>query len=200
VTAVAEDGTGPESEAAADGSQRVPWAARIGVLVVAAVLAGLVFALVHSIRSDDSGRPASALLGRVVPDISGPTLGGGTYDIDDRRNQWVVVNFFASWCIPCRNEHPELVAFDRAHSPVGDASVVSVILNDDPDEVAAFFDENGGDWPVLLDEDSDAVVEFGVTAPPETYLIAPSGVVAAAWIGQVTRQDLEGAIAELSAA
>lgn len=178
---------------------RSPWAARLGAAVIAVVLAGLVVALVSAIRDDDGARASSALLGEVVPDISGPTLQGGDYDIDDRRNQWVVVNFFASWCVPCRNEHPELVAFDEAHRDVGDASVVSVILNDEPDDVAAFFTENGGDWPVLLDEDSDAVVEFGVTAPPETYLVAPSGVVAAAWIGQVTRADLDGAIAELSA-
>lgn len=194
-------GSVPADEPDAPGEARrdASWPARIGVILVAVVAVGLVAVMVRSVGGDDGNRSSSPLLGQVVPDISGPTLRGGTFDIDDRRDQWVVVNFFASWCVPCRNEHPELVAFDDAHRPVGDASVVSVILNDDPDDVAAFFDEHGGDWPVLLDEDSDAVVEFGVTAPPETYLVAPSGVVAAAWIGQVTQEALDGAIAELQA-
>jgi cytochrome c biogenesis protein CcmG, thiol:disulfide interchange protein DsbE len=176
-----------------------PWPARIGVAIVGLVLLGLVVVLVRSV-GDDETRVASPLLDQVAPEVISPTLDGGEYDLDDRRGQWVVVNFFASWCVPCRNEHPELMAFAEAHEPIGDASVVSVLINDDPSDAAAFFAEHGGDWPVLTDPEGQTVVDFGVTAPPETYLVAPSGVVAAAWIGEVTQEQLDGVIAELSGA
>jgi len=178
--------------------QRPGWAARAGVVVVAVVALVLVVALVRSVGDGGEDRAASPLLGEVPPALAGPTLDGSTFDIDDRRGQWVVVNFFASWCVPCLEEHPELQAFVDAHEPIGDASLVSVLINDEPEDAAAFFAEHGGDWPVLLDERSQAVVDFGVTAPPETYLIAPTGVVAAAWIGPVTQAGLDAAIDELS--
>ena len=177
---------------------RPGWAARAGVVVVAAVGLVLIVALVRSVGDGGDDRAASPLLGEVVPALAGPTLDGSNFDIDDRRGQWVVVNFFASWCVPCLQEHPELQAFVDAHEPIGDASLVSVLLNDRPEDAAAFFAEHGGDWPVLVDERSEAVVEFGVTAPPETYLVSPTGVVAAAWIGQVTQAGLDAVIEELS--
>jgi len=190
-----ETTTTPDGPPADTASSR--WPARIGVAIVGLVLLGLVIVLVRSVGDDDT-RVSSPLLDQVAPEVVSPTLDGGEYDLDDRRGQWVVVNFFASWCVPCRNEHPELMAFAEAHEPIGDASVVSVLINDEPADAATFFAEHGGDWPVLTDPEGQTVVDFGVTAPPESYLIAPSGVVAAAWIGQVTQEQLDGVIAELS--
>jgi cytochrome c biogenesis protein CcmG, thiol:disulfide interchange protein DsbE len=188
----------PEQSGVAAASPPAPsLAARLGVVIVAIVAVVLVVALIRSVGDGDDDRVSSPLLGEVVPALAGPTLDGRSFDIDDRRGQWVVVNFFASWCVPCRNEHPELAAFAAAHDPVGDAGVVSVLINDRPEDAAAFFARYGGDWPVLLDERSEAVVDFGVTAPPETYLVSPTGVVAAGWIGQVTREGIEAAIDEL---
>ena len=68
----------------------------------------------------------------------------------DHRGRWVVGNFFSTTCQPCIVEHPELIEFQEAHEPVGDATVVSVAFDDAASNVEEFFAENGGDWPVLV--------------------------------------------------
>ena len=72
-------------------------------------------------------------------------------DIDDQRGRWVMLNFFASWCTPCLEEHPELNAFDVAHRAEGDAALVGVTFDDKAEEAREFFEEHGGDWPVIDD-------------------------------------------------
>src|SRR3546814_3255745 len=98
-------------------------------LVAAVVVAVLVALFVGVLATGDPSserRTQSPLLGRLAPAVEGTTLDGETFDMDDWRGRWVAVNFFASWCIPCMEEHPELVAFDEAHREAGDAAGVSV--------------------------------------------------------------------------
>lgn len=141
---------------------------------------------------------SSPLVGNLAPAIVGDTLDDGTYDLDELRGEWVVVNFFSTTCVPCIVEHPELVAFDEAHD-AGDASVVSIAFDDSTSNVADFFEENGGDWPVVVSNVGNMAVSFGVTGVPESYLVAPSGVVAAKFIGGITKSDMEDTIAALEA-
>jgi cytochrome c biogenesis protein CcmG/thiol:disulfide interchange protein DsbE len=91
-------------------------------------------------------------------------------------------------------EHPELDAFQKEHEKTGDATVVSVIYDDDPDDAAAFFERQGGDWPVVLD-DSGISAFYGVTKVPETYLVNPDGRVVKKLIGGVTQEGLEAYMA-----
>jgi cytochrome c biogenesis protein CcmG/thiol:disulfide interchange protein DsbE len=103
----------------------------------------------------------------------------------------VLVNFFATWCVPCRQEHPELVRFAEAHRGTGDAEVVSVIYDDSPDAVRAFHAAQGGDWPMVSDPKGRIALDFGVAGVPESYLISPTGIVAAKVVGGVVAGDLE---------
>ena len=80
--------------------------------------------------------------------MTGSTLSGGDFDIDQHRGQWVLVNFFATWCPPCVEEHPELVEFSERNGE--SVQLVSVAFDDtELDEVETFFADNGGDWPVI---------------------------------------------------
>lgn len=166
----------------APGGNGVRWAA----LAVGAVVVALIG--VFAFGTDDRLNPASRVLGDRVPVVAGETLAGGTYDIDDARGRWVVVNFFATWCVGCINEHPELVAFDQWAEQTGRAEVVAVVFNDPAEEVTAFFDANGGDWPVL--DDAALPLEFQVSQIPETFLVAPSGQVLQQFRGEVTAATL----------
>ncbi len=166
------------------------------VLVVLALFV-VVLATSDSARERTS---RSELIGELAPAVRGTTIDGSTFDLDDERGRWVVVNFFATWCIPCRVEHPELVAFQEAHAAAGDATVVSVVFDDSVEAVREFFADNGGDWPVVLDEDGTIAIRYGVTGVPESYLVAPTGLVVAKLIGGVERADLEDVIARASGA
>lgn len=169
---------------------RGPWIAG-GVLVA---MFGLIVTLA---TSDPSARRAttSPLIGRQAPAITAENLMGGRFDLAQKRGEFVVVNFFATWCVPCIKEHPELVEFSRAQGADG-ASIVSVVYDDDPDDVRQFFDDNGGDWPIVIDTDGRIALSYGVSGVPESYLIAPDGTVVAKLIGGVTTDDLDGVLAD----
>ena len=176
---VAESG---ESDASASGLGRV----RVTALAVGVAVLGLIGLLAFG--SDDRLDPPNAVLGARVPDVSGQTLDGERYDIDSARGTWVVVNFFATWCPGCINEHPELVAFHEWANATGQAEVVSVVFNDPPESVAAFFEANGGGWPVL--DDPSIPIDFQVSQIPETFIVAPSGQVVQHIQGEVRAADL----------
>ena len=108
------------------------------------------------------------------------------------------MNFFSTTCIPCIVEHPELVSFDEEHSAIGDASVVSIAFSDGSQNVIDFFAENGGDWSVLAEDTGRHAISFGVAAVPETYLVAPNGIITTKFTGGVTQADIESEIARLS--
>lgn len=177
-----------------------PGRGRMGLAVTAVVaLLAVAFVVVLATREPASERRSkSPLIGRVAPALVGQTIDGGTFDLDQHRDQWVVVNFFASWCKPCIEEHPELVRFDQAHRAAGDAAVVSVVFNDRVDEVRDFFAQRGGDWPVVADS-GDAVVHYGVVGVPETYLVAPGGEVVQKYTGGVTQAMIESDMAAVAA-
>ena len=128
------------------------------------------------------------LLGQRVPPVSGPTLDGGSYDIDDARGRWVVVNFFATWCAGCIREQPELLAFDQWARDTGRAEVVAVVFNDPAESVQAFFAENGGGWPVL--DEPSLPIKFQVSQIPETFVVSPSGQVVEHIPGEIKADDL----------
>jgi cytochrome c biogenesis protein CcmG, thiol:disulfide interchange protein DsbE len=172
-------------------------------LIVSAVVAVLAIGFVAVLATREPAtdrRRDSPLIGKVVPPLAGQTLTGGNFDIDDHQGRWTVVNFFATWCVPCRIEHPELDAFDQAHARAGDAVLVSVLFDDDPASAREFFDRNGGDWPVVLDGDGLIASAFGTPKVPESYLVTPNGRVAAKFTGGVTRDGLDRAIDQIEQA
>ncbi len=161
---------------------RLKWAA--GALVVGSVALALVFA---SRFGNDPGLVDSPLLGQKAPDLSLPRLdGGGEVSLTGFEGEVVVINFFASWCIPCREEQPHLVAAANAFAGKG-VRFVSVAFRNDPTDVAVFLDEYGSSPAAYYLEDpgSRAALAFGVFGIPETFVIAADGTVAAKIIGAV---------------
>ncbi len=170
---------------------------RVALLVVIPI--GLALALLIVVlgtrKAAIDRTEASPLIGKQAPAIVGTTLSGQQFDLG-RESGWVLVNFFASWCIPCRQEHPELRAFQLEHAAKGDVSLVSVVFGDEPADVRRFFKQNGGDWPVVLDKDGRDALEYSVAKVPETYLIAPDGTVVYRVASGVTRIGLDKLIAQ----
>ncbi|HVT75915.1 MAG TPA: TlpA disulfide reductase family protein [Acidimicrobiales bacterium] len=138
----------------------------------------------------------SPLLGHRVPSLDAPTIDGTRFSASQTSGKWVLVNFFATWCVPCRKEHPELIRFAQRHAVAGDAAVVGVIFSDTVREVRRFRRDKGGDWPMLIDADGRIAVAFGVSGVPESFLISPEGDVVAKLVGGVTDDRLEALLAD----
>jgi len=164
--------------------------------IVATILAVFIVLLAVS-DTEQTGSASFGIVGDVAPQIAGPTIDGGSYDLWEQRGDWVVVNFFASWCIGCLIEHPELVEFDRRHQD-DNVQLVSVMFSDTEERARQFFEEQGGGWPALVNDMGSVAIAYSVTAPPETILIGPSGRVLFKWLGEVTADDVDNMIATLS--
>ena len=162
-----------------------------GAAAAAVVLA--LFVVVLATRDPATNRAVdSPLLGKPAPALAGDSvLDGEAFDLRDEEGRWVVVNFFATWCEPCRKEHPELIRFAQDHQVADDARVVSVVFEDQKDDVEQWFRDNGGDWPVVDSPDGSIVVDWSVSGVPESYLVDPSGGVRAKIVGGIDADKLD---------
>lgn len=157
---------------------------------VLVVMLGFIFVLATSDPGTDR-RASSPLIGRPAPAIAGETISGDSYELSAGDGRWTLVNFFATWCTPCIQEHPELVDFAERRGAAGDARVVSVVFDDRVQDVRDFFVSNGGNWPVVADPEGRIAVAYGVARVPESYLVAPDGTVVAKITGGVTASGLD---------
>lgn len=180
----------PDPTPAAGGSR-----AALAASVVMAVVVALLVVVLATRDPSTERATQSPLIGRLAPATGGTTLDGEQVSIDTFRGRWVIVNFFASWCIPCITEHPQLLAFDTAHRAAGDAVLVGVTFDDSAGDASTFFAARGGDWPVIDDPDNSIGVAYGVAQVPESFVISPNGTVVQRFAGAVTRADLDAVIA-----
>ncbi len=183
---------GPLAVASRRRSKVAPYTAA----AIAVVLGLFVWLLATSTAGDDA-KVSSPLLGKLAPVITGTGFRGDRFDIDAERGNWVLVNFFSTTCIPCIQEHPELVELAKRHKSTGAVKLVSVTFEDRPAAVREFFEKNGGDWPVLLTDTGRIAISYGVTAVPESYLVAPDGRVVRKVIGGITADDVDTFIARV---
>jgi cytochrome c biogenesis protein CcmG/thiol:disulfide interchange protein DsbE len=139
----------------------------------------------------------SELIGDPAPSFALPELGGdGTVDLESFRGRVVVVNFWASWCVPCREEHPALLAAWERYRERG-VVLVGVNFEDAEASALAYAEEMGGDWPLASDPGSRTAIDYGVFGIPETFVIAPDGTVTARTTGAA---DYEWLTSEIEAA
>jgi cytochrome c biogenesis protein CcmG/thiol:disulfide interchange protein DsbE len=176
-------------------TRRVLWAA------VAVALPVVMLLLVLATRQPAATRAIdSPLLGKPAPQFTATSIDGRQVSLSEFRGRWVVLNFFATWCIPCREEHPELVRFQQSHAAAGDAQVLAVVYSDSAQAVKDFRARHGGDWPYLEDAKGSISVDFGVSGVPESFLVSPDGVVASKIIGGVRGPALEQLLDEAKTA
>lgn len=131
------------------------------------------------------------MVGKPAPAIEAESIDGQEIRLSAFRGKWVVVNFFATWCVPCRLEHPELIRFSQARETQGDAMVLGVVYSDSAQAVREFRDKEGGSWPMLIDPKGRIALDYGVAGVPESFLVDPDGLVVAKLLGGVRASDLE---------
>ena len=125
-------------------------------------------------------------------DFKLPDVQGQPHSLSEHRGKWVVVNYWATWCPPCLEEIPDLVAFHERHKDK-DAVVLGVNYEDLPEEqLKAFVDEYFISYPVLRNGDTQPAHErLAVGGLPTTYIISPEGVPVARQVGGITGADIE---------
>jgi cytochrome c biogenesis protein CcmG/thiol:disulfide interchange protein DsbE len=161
----------------------------IGILIVAAV----VFVLFAGLGKDPS-HIDSPLVGRPAPPFALKAVGTGEMlDIEKLRGKPVILNFWATWCGPCYEEHPTLVANARNLPGV---QFVGVVFNDDEDKIMRFLAERGTAYPTVLDANGKTAIAYGVGGVPETFFINPEGKIMAKFEGPLSTEALQANLAK----
>lgn len=135
----------------------------------------------------------SPLLGKVAPAFSAPELGGGSLSLASDRGHVVVLNFWSSWCTPCKEEAPELSTYAYEAKSQG-VDVVGVVFNDTVASAKSFAAYYGSLYPSVIDANGSIANSYGVTAPPTTFIINQQGLVAATLIGATTAKQLTAVV------
>jgi cytochrome c biogenesis protein CcmG/thiol:disulfide interchange protein DsbE len=174
------------------GAHTIRW---VMVAVAVAVLLPALVVLGSRLGKDATLTP-SVLIGKPAPAFSLPTLDGKTISNAELRGKPYVVNFWASWCGPCRLEHGSLRAFWERHRDQG-IMLLGVIMHDTPGNARAFQEELGGDWPLLTDPKDKTLVDFGVRSPPETFVVNADGINAYKFQGPLGAGQLDEVLARL---
>lgn len=184
----------------------------VGAIVGGAIVLGIVVLLVVGLANKDLGtsiqdaleegkRPAAPTL--TLPVLSaGDGIGpvGSTVSTDALRGRVVVLNFWASWCDPCRLEAPILEEVARRYRADGEVAVVGVDVQDLREKALGFIADNGLSYPSLRDGEDKAQRTYQVPALPETFVIDQEGRIALKVAGQLTRtEQLTTAIEQLRA-
>jgi cytochrome c biogenesis protein CcmG/thiol:disulfide interchange protein DsbE len=132
---------------------------------------------------------AKIAVGDPVPDRELPVLGGGGQgEIADYRGRWVLVNLWASWCPPCREEAPALERFHQRRRER--LTVLGINVQDNSNDALAFLESYGATYPQLRSVGNERSEAFGSTGVPESFLVDPRGRLALIWRGPVNDRFL----------
>ncbi|GGF91564.1 TlpA family protein disulfide reductase [Paenibacillus aceti] len=135
--------------------------------------------------------------GTPAPSFSLEDLEGQTYSVGGERDKALLVNFWASWCDPCKEEAPDLVKLAEKYSDSLDVYAVNVTFYDKPDKVKEFVQEYGYIFPVLLDKKGEVYQKYNGIAFPTNVLINKEGNIQEVIIGSLSRKELEAKLKEL---
>jgi len=166
------------------------------------VLVGVVYLVT---KTDDSSAPLARCgravergarhldVGDRVPNFTLPSLDGSCVELSEFRGRPLVINFWASWCNPCRDEFP-LLAEARERHEDDELEIFGITHDDIVSDSRRFAEEQGASWPMLVDEDNAVADVFRIGQIPQSFFIDASGRVRAHIFGFTSTRDLEAQI------
>lgn len=166
------------------------------VLAVGVGVFVLAVALALTVSSDPQAEMnTSRLVGKQVPKFAVTALDGTTITSQSLEGKTVLVNFWNTWCLPCRQEHPALVAWYAANRNDSSVVLLGIVREDTRSAVRRWVKEKRVGWPVAFDPGGKAALDFGTRGQPETYAIGPDGLVAAVRFGPSSVKVLDQMVA-----
>jgi cytochrome c biogenesis protein CcmG, thiol:disulfide interchange protein DsbE len=133
----------------------------------------------------------SPLIGKTAPNFALREVGTGrTIDLAALKGRPVVINFWATWCAPCWDEHPVLVANARALEPQG-VQFLGVVFQDTEEKILGFLRQRGSGYPTVVDDRGKTAIAYGVGGVPETFFLDANGTIVAKYSGPLSADELQ---------
>ncbi|MGB0638170.1 MAG: TlpA family protein disulfide reductase [Myxococcota bacterium] len=139
---------------------------------------------------------SNALEGREAPTFVLKTLDGQPFSLEESKGSPVVVNFWSTWCQPCKIEHPVLMSAAENYGPLG-VKFVAVLYQDEAAKARAFLSRAGSYWPTLEDPGGRTAISYGVAGVPETFFIDQDGVIVRKVAGPVSQEIMVSTLEQL---
>jgi cytochrome c biogenesis protein CcmG/thiol:disulfide interchange protein DsbE len=186
----------PVDQPAPPGETSAGWKERRWLLLcVLTVALALLALLYYGLRNGPNVETGGVVtLDKPAPDISVTTIDGRQFTLSELQGKVVVLNIWASWCVPCREE---AAAFNQIHARYAGADVafVGIAWNDEESEVRKFVQQYRVPYTVALDPEGRIAIDYGLTGVPETFFIDRQGRLTRKWIGPISASQL-GALVE----
>jgi cytochrome c biogenesis protein CcmG, thiol:disulfide interchange protein DsbE len=168
------------------------------VLIVGAAIALALLAVLFLGLGNDPTAIHTPLIGKQAPNFALKAVNGSDMiDISKLRGKPVVVNFWATWCHPCWDEHPTLTAVSQTYGD--NVQFLGVVFQDDESKITNFLRERGWAYPTLVDERGKTAIAYGVGGVPETFFLNRQGKIVAKYVGPISPDELRTDVAKAMA-
>lgn len=155
------------------------------VLIVGLIIAAVLVAILFAGLGKDPSEIRSPLIGKPAPAFALREVGTNrTVDLTQFRGKPMVVNFWATWCGPCWEEHPVLVA--NARMLENDVQFLGVVFQDKEEKILGFLNQRGSGYPTVVDDAGKTAIAYGVGGVPETFFLDANGVIQAKYSGPMS--------------
>lgn len=158
--------------------------------IIALIIFGMLGYAIYSFVTKEEVAVEGVEVGNVAPDFELQTLEGETVKLSDFRGEKVFLNFWASWCGPCRSEMPDMQKFHEEHDDVTILAVNLTQTETKPENVDEFLEEFDITFPILKDENSDVATMYNVQALPTSYLIDSEGKIEHVAVGALNYESM----------
>ena len=168
------------------------------IFLLAMLIAGFTIFLAIGVMGTTTAtsRSGKELVGKKAPSFVAPKVGGQLVSLENYKNKPLVLNFWASWCPPCRDETPGMERIWRKYEDQG-VVILGINVQDGEKEAERYISEFGVTFSNALDLDGSITVDYGVTGLPVTFFIDNDSVVIGRWVGSISEDRLDNWVSNL---